>query len=313
VDLVTHVFSVPLSTRFRRVTERTGVLLQGPHGWGEFSPFPEYGPDIAVDWLRCAVEAATKAWPEPLRDSIPVNVTVPAVDPQQARDIVVKSSCSTAKVKVAEPGESSRTDEARVDAVRDALGPNGKLRVDANGAWTVDEAQRAIKTLDRYELEYVEQPVATLEEMAVLRRSVDVPLAADESVRTAEDPLRVAGLEAADIVVLKVQPLGGIRRSLEVAEASGLPCVVSSALETSVGIAPGLALASRLPALPYACGLATLSLLEGDVTAEPLLPVDGAIRVRRAEVDPALLERWRADDDTRERELARLRATEALL
>jgi len=289
------------------------VLLQGPHGWGEFSPFPDYGPDIAVDWLRCAIEAATEVWPEPLRDSIPVNVTVPAVNPQQAHDIVVKSSCSTAKVKVAEPGESSRTDEARVDAVRDALGPNGKLRVDANAAWTVDEAQRAIKTLDRYELEYVEQPVATLEEMAVLRRSVDVPLAADESVRTAEDPLRVAGLEAADIVVLKVQPLGGIRRALEVAEASRLPCVVSSALETSVGIAAGLALAASLPALPYACGLATAALLDGDVTNESLLPIDGAIPVRRADVDPALLERWRADEKTSERELARLRTTEALL
>jgi len=313
VDLVKHVFSVPLTTRFRRVTERTGVLLQGPHGWGEFSPFPDYGPDIAVDWLRCAIEAATEVWPEPLRDSIPVNVTVPAVNPQQAHDIVVKSSCSTAKVKVAEPGESSRTDEARVDAVRDALGPNGKLRVDANAAWTVDEAQRAIKTLDRYELEYVEQPVATLEEMAVLRRSVDVPLAADESVRTAEDPLRVAGLEAADIVVLKVQPLGGIRRALEVAEASRLPCVVSSALETSVGIAAGLALAASLPALPYACGLATAALLDGDVTNESLLPIDGAIPVRRADVDPALLERWRADEKTSERELARLRTTEALL
>ena len=289
------------------------MLIQGPHGWGEFSPFPDYGPDIAVDWLRCAIEAATKAWPEPLRDSIPVNVTVPAVNPQQAHDIVVKSSCSTAKVKVAEPGESSRTDEARVDAVRDALGPNGKLRVDANGAWTVDEAQRAIKTLDRYELEYVEQPVATLEEMAILRRRIDVPLAADESVRTAEDPLRVAGLEAADIVVFKVQPLGGIRRSLDVADASGLPCVVSSALETSVGIASGLALAASLPALPYACGLATAALLDGDVTNESLLPIDGTIPVRRADVDPALLERWRADEKTSERELARLRATEALL
>ncbi|CAN5706027.1 o-succinylbenzoate synthase [soil metagenome] len=312
MDLVTHAFRIPLRTRFRGVTERTGVLLQGPHGWGEFSPFPEYGPDVAVRWLRCAIEAATSEWPEPLRNSIPVNVTVPAVDPQRAHDIVGNSSCSTAKVKVAEPGQQ-REDEARVEAVRDALGPKGKLRVDANGAWTVDEAQRAIKALDRYELEYVEQPVATLEDMAALRRSVDVPLAADESVRTAEDPMRVAGLEAADIVVLKVQPLGGVRRALEVAEAAGLPCVVSSAVETSVGIAAGLALAAGLPALPYACGLATVELLEGDVTAESLLPVDGAIRVRRSEPDADLLQRWRADDDTTERAIARLRAAEALL
>jgi O-succinylbenzoate synthase len=313
MDLVRHVFSIPLRTRFRRVHERTGVLLRGPEGWGEFSPFPDYGPDIAADWLRCAIEATTAEWPEPLRDSIPVNVTVPAVDPTRAHDIVAKSSCATAKVKVAEPGEGLPEDEARVEAVRDALGPGGRIRVDANGAWTVDEAQRAIKALDRYELEYVEQPVATLEEMAVLRRSVDVPLAADESVRTAKDPLRVAGLEAADIVVLKVQPLGGVRRALDVAEAAGLPCVVSSALETSVGIAAGLALAACLPALPFACGLATVELLEGDVTTEPLVAVDGAIRVRRPGVNPALLERWRADDPTSGRVLARLDAAEALL
>ncbi len=312
MDLVTHVFRIPLRTRFRGVTERTGILLQGPHGWGEFSPFPDYGPDIAVRWLRCAVESATSEIPEPLRNSIPVNVTVPAVDPQRAREIVSNSSCSTAKVKVAEPGHL-QADEARVEAVRDALGPNGKLRIDANGGWTVDEAQRAIKSLDRYELEYVEQPVATLEDMAALRRGVDVPLAADESVRTAEDPLRVAGLEAADIVVLKVQPLGGVRRALDVAEAAGLPCVVSSAVETSVGIARGLALAACLPTLPYACGLATVELLEGDVTAESLLPVDGAIPVRRPEPEADLLERWRADEDTSARELARLRAAEALL
>jgi o-succinylbenzoate synthase len=313
MDLVRHVFSIPLRTRFRRVDERTGVLLQGPEGWGEFSPFPDYGPDITVDWLRCAIEAVTTGWPQPLRDSVPVNVTVPAVDPKRAHDIVARSSCSTAKVKVAEPGEGLPEDEARVEAVRDALGPTGKLRVDANAAWTVDEAQRAIKSLDRYELEYVEQPVATLHDMAVLRRSVDVPLAVDESVRTAEDPLRVVGLEAADIVVLKVQPLGGVRRALEVAEAAGLPCVVSSALETSVGIAAGLALAASLPTLPYACGLATVALLEGDVTTESLGPVDGAIRVRRPGVNPALLERWRADELTSERELERLEAAEALL
>jgi len=313
VDLVTHVFSIPLQTRFRRVTERTGVLLRGPQGWGEFSPFPDYGPDIAVDWLRCALEAATKGWPEPVRESIPVNVTVPAVDPQRAHDIVAKSLCSTAKVKVAEPGQGLSDDEARVEAVRDALGPKGMLRVDANGAWTVEQAQTAIKALDRYELEYAEQPVATLEEMAVLRRSVDVPLAADESVRTADDPLRVAGLEAADIVVLKVQPLGGVRRALDVAEASGLPCVVSSALETSIGIAAGVALAASLPSLPYACGLATVALLDGDVATESLLPVDGSIPVGRPEPDPALLERWQADDTTSERELTRFRATEALM
>ncbi|MGH2828230.1 MAG: o-succinylbenzoate synthase [Actinomycetota bacterium] len=305
MDLLTRVFQIPLTTRFRGIGERTGVLIEGPAGWGEFSPFPEYGPAVASRWLSCAIEAAVRGWPEPLRDSIPVNVTVPAVDPERAHAIVAASSCATAKVKVAE-GD----DQERVAAVRDALGPHGKLRVDANGAWTIDEAERAIKALDRYDLEYVEQPVATLEKMSRLRRRVDVPLAADESVRTAEDPLRVAGLEAADIVVLKVQPLGGVRRALEVAEAAGLPCVVSSAVETSVGIAAGLALAAALPELPYACGLATVELLAGDVVAEPLLPLEGAIAVRRPSVDAQLLDRWAADQPTTARELARLKAAE---
>lgn len=305
MDLVTRVFQIPLITRFRQVGERTGVLIEGPAGWGEFSPFPDYGPAVAARWLPCAFEAAGRGWPEPVRDSIPVNVTVPAVDPEHARAIVTASSCATAKVKVAE-GD----DVERVAAVRDALGPSGKLRVDANGEWTTDEAERAIKALDRYDLEYVEQPVASLEEMARLRRRVDVPLAADESVRTAEDPLHVAGLEAADIVVLKVQPLGGVRRALEVAEATGLPCVVSSAVETSVGIAAGLALAAALPELPYACGLATVELLAGDVVAEPLLPLEGEIAVRRPSVDARLIDRWAADEPTTARELARLKAAE---
>lgn len=273
-------FCVPMKLRFRGVTKRCGVLLQGPAGWGEFSPFEEYPSEIAARWLLAANEAANEEWPEPRRAEIPVNTTVPAVDGEAARRLVEASGCSTVKVKVAE-GD----DLERVAAVRDALGPEGKLRVDANGGWTVDEAAVAIKRLDAYNLEYVEQPVKTLEEMAELRKKVDVPLAADESVRTADDPLRVAGLEAADIVVLKVQPLGGVRRALEVAETCGLPVVVSSALETSVGIAAGVALAAALPELPYACGLGTVSLLTHDVTAEPLLPVNGRLPVRRAAPD----------------------------
>lgn len=276
-----------MTVPFRRVTERSGALVRGPRGWGEFSPFPEYRPPVTRAWRAAAVEAATRAWPAPLRDSIPVNAIVPAVGPEQAHAMTLASGCTTVKVKVAE-GD----DEARVEAVRDALGPGGRIRIDVNGAWDVDTAAKWIDVLARYDLEYVEQPVATLEEMAALRRRVDVPLAADESVRTAEDPLRVRGLEAADVVVLKVQPLGGVWRSLEVAEAAGLPAVVSSAVETSVGLAAGVALAAALPELPYACGLATLSLLDGDVVAEPLAPVDGAIAVRRPAVDEGSLRRF---------------------
>jgi len=314
MDRLTRVWRIPMTTRFRGIGERTGVLLEGPAGWGEFSPFPDYGPEVAARWLPCALEAATRGWPDPVRDSVPVNVTVPAVDAERAHSIVAASSCRTAKVKVAESGYASLAqDEERVEAVRAALGPGGNLRVDANASWTVDEAERAIKTLARYELEFVEQPVTTLEEMAELRRRVEVPLAADESVRTAEDPLRVAGLEAADIVVLKVQPLGGVRRALAVAEAAGLPCVVSSALETSVGVAAGVALAAALPELPYACGLATVELLEGDVVTDSLLPVEGRIAVRRPDVDRDRLEHYRADEAIAARELDRLAAAEALL
>ena len=223
----------------------------------------------------------------PVRDRVPVNVTVPAVGPRQAHDIVARSGCRTAKVKVAEPGQSGSDDAERVEAVRDAIGPDGKVRIDANGGWNVDEATAALTTLSRFGLEYAEQPCATLDELAELRRRVDVPLAADESIRRAEDPLKVRAAGAADIVVLKAQPLGGVRAALDIAEACGLPVVVSSAVETSVGLAAGVALAAALPELDYACGLATMSLLSGDVSAEPLAESGGWLPVRAAAVDAA--------------------------
>jgi len=300
-----RAFRIPMTTPFRGVTAREGVLVRGPRGWGEFSPFPGYGPSITRIWVQAALEAASEEWPQPMRTSVPVNTTVPAVDAEEAHSLVAASGCTTAKVKVAE-GD----DEGRVEAVRDALGPAGKLRIDVNGRWDVDTAARNIKRLDAYDLEYVEQPVATLEEMAELRKIVDVPLAADESVRTAEDPLRVAGLEAADIVVLKVQPLGGVRRSLKVAEACGLPVVVSSAVETSVGLAAGVALAAALPELPYACGLGTIPLLEGDVVSSPLLPVDGRLPVERPQVDEDALARWELFGDEAEEMFSTFRAAE---
>ncbi len=286
-----HVFSIPMRTRFRGVTVREGMVLRGAAGWGEFSPFLEYDDAVAAPWLRAAVEAADEGWPEPVRGWVPVNVTVPAVDPQQAHAIVLRGGCTTAKVKVAEPGQTLADDEARLEAVRDALGAGGRIRVDANGAWDVSSAIVAIGRLDRAAggLEYVEQPCATVEELAAVRRRVEVPIAADESIRRAEDPYRVRDLEAADIAVLKVQPLGGVRACLRIAEDIGLPVVVSSALETSVGIAAGVALAAALPELPYACGLATVQLLTADLAVDPLLPVDGALPVVRPELDPAHL------------------------
>jgi o-succinylbenzoate synthase len=292
-----RVYSIPMRTRFRGITRREGVLIHGPAGWGEFSPFAEYGPKECARWLAAAREAAYDGWPAPRRDRIPVNVTIPALGPERAHAMTSASGCRTAKVKVAEPGRgdpalSDRDDLARVEAVRDALGPDGKVRIDVNGAWDVDHAVRMIKALDRFGLEYVEQPCATLDELARVRRRVEVPVAADESIRRAEDPLKVRAAGAADIVVLKVQPLCGVRAALRIAEASGLPVVVSSAVETSVGLAAGLALAAALPELPYACGLATLSLLEGDVVADPLAPVDGLIAVSRPDPDEAALARY---------------------
>jgi o-succinylbenzoate synthase len=292
------VFAIPLRARFRGIVVREGMLLRGPAGWGEFSPFADYDDAACVPWLRAAREAAYEGWPPPVRARVPVNVTIPAVGPDRAAGMVRASAgCRTAKVKVAEPGQHLRDDVARVEAVRDALGRDGRLRVDANGAWEVAEAVRAIGELAAFDLEYVEQPCASVEELAAVRRRVDVPIAADESIRRAEDPLRVARAEAADIAVLKVQPLGGVRACLRIAEQIGLPAVVSSAVETSVGIAAGVALAAALPALPYACGLATVQLLEGDVVADPLLPVDGALPVRRPEPDVASLQRCAPGDD----------------
>jgi O-succinylbenzoate synthase len=303
------VFDLPMRLRFRGQERRTGVLLRGRAGWGEFSPFPDYDDKTCARWLAAAREAGDDGWPTPVRNAVPVNVTVPAIGPDTAHQVVATSGCSTAKVKVAEPGQTLADDIARVEAVRDALGPAGRVRVDANAAWSVDEAADALKKLDAFDLEYAEQPVRTLDEMAELRRRTDVRIAADESVRTAEDPLRIAGLEAADIVVLKVQPLGGVRRCLEVAEACNLPVVVSSAVESSVGLAAGVALAAALPELPFACGLGTAQLLASDVTSDPLLPVNGMLPVRVVTPQPDLVA---ADDETTQWWLDRLGRVGAL-
>ncbi len=278
-----YPFAIPTTTRFRGITVREGVLLDGPAGWGEFCPFTEYDDAESVPWLAAAREAAEQGWPAPVRDTVPVNCTVPAVGPDEAFRIVRDSGCAAAKVKVADLPGSLPSDLDRVQAVRDAIGPPGAVRVDANGAWTVQEAVHAIAMLERASggLEYVEQPCRTVDELAQVRKRVDVRIAADESIRRASDPLRVALAGAADVAVLKVAPLGGVRRALEVADAAGLPVVVSSALETGVGMAAGLALAGALPELPFACGLGTASLLADDVVApeDAFVPVDGVLRV----------------------------------
>ncbi|WP_214369503.1 o-succinylbenzoate synthase [Pseudonocardia sp. H11422] len=284
------VYAIATTTRFRGISVREGMLLSGPAGWGEFCPFTEYDDAESAPWLAAALEAARDGWPAPVRERVPVNCIVPAVGPERAHAMVVASGCATAKVKVADEPGSLPADLERVAAVRDALGPAGSVRVDANARWDVDGAVAAIRALDRAAggLQYVEQPCVTVDELAAVRRRVEVRIAADESIRRAEDPLRVAVAEAADVAVLKCAPLGGVRRALAVAEACGLPCVVSSALETSVGLAAEIALAAALPQLDFACGLGTRALLREDVVdpAEELRPVEGWLPVLRTAPEP---------------------------
>ncbi|HSJ35722.1 MAG TPA: o-succinylbenzoate synthase [Acidimicrobiia bacterium] len=308
-----HPVRLPMRHRFRRIDHREAVLVRGPAGWGEFSPFREYPPEVTARWLASALESACSVLPDPLRRRIPVNVTVPAVDPTVAAEIVAESASTTAKVKVAEPGQDDLADMARLEAVRRALGPKGRIRIDANGAWDVSTAVARIEALATFGLEYVEQPVASLDEMRQVRDSVAVPIAADESVRTALDPLEVVEAGAADLLVLKVQPLGGVQRTLDLAARAGLPVVVSSALETSVGMAAGLAAAAALPELEYACGLGTVALLDGDVVDEPLLPREGWLEVRRPEPLPELLERYHPGREQAGEMLRRVRAAAELL
>ncbi|WP_199431382.1 o-succinylbenzoate synthase [Qaidamihabitans albus] len=303
-----YVYAIPLRARFRGITVREGTLLRGPAGWGEFCPFADYSDAECVPWLAAAVEASEEGWPAPVRERVRVNTTVPVVPPEQAHAMVAASGCRTAKVKVADPRSSLAGDRERLAAVRDALGPGGAIRVDANGAWDVDTAVTAIRELDRAAggLEYVEQPCPSVPELAAVRRRVNVRVAADESIRRAEDPLRVAMAGAADVAVLKVAPLGGVRRALAVAEACGLPCVVSSAVESSVGLAAGLALAGALPSLDFACGLGTVSLLSQDVTAHSLSAVDGYLPVPVRAPEPDLISAVEADRARRADWLGRL-------
>ncbi|WP_435069434.1 o-succinylbenzoate synthase [Amycolatopsis thermoflava] len=306
------VYAIPLRNRFRGITVREGVLLRGPAGWGEFCPFADYDDRESAPWLAAAVEASELGWPAPVRDRVEVNTTVPVVEAEAAYEMVAASGCRTAKVKVADPRASVVEDCERVAAVRDALGPGGAIRVDANTAWDVDTAVKAIRELDRAAggLEYVEQPCPSIDELAAVRRKVDVRIAADESIRRAEDPLRVAVANAADVAVIKVAPLGGVRRALEVAEAAGLPCVVSSAVETSIGLAAGLALAGALPELEFACGLGTMSLLTDDTTSHSLSPVDGYLPVLRQAPEPDRAAETAADEATTKAWLDRLRRVE---
>ena len=310
-----RVVALPLVTRFRGITVREAALLEGPEGWTEFAPFVEYDDAEAAGWLAAAVAFGWTPVPAPRRDRIPVNATVPAVPAAEVAVVLARfPGCRTAKVKVAEPGSVLSDDVERVRAVREALGPEGRVRIDANAAWNVDEAEHALRVLAPFDLEYVEQPCPTADELAALRRRIKdlrIPIAADESIRRSADPFRAGA--AVDVVIVKAAPLGGIDAALGLARMLSRPAVVSSALDTSVGLAMGAHLAAALPDLPYDCGLGTAALLAADVTDEPLLPVDGAIPVRRVVPSPALLDRWSAGPERAAWWADRLRRTHALL
>ncbi len=305
-DLLLH--ALPMNVRFRRVTSRDGLLLHGPSGWSEAAPFWDYDPVESSTWLAGALDVATAPRRAVLRDEVPVNVTIPVVSPESARTRVLESGgCATAKVKVADPGSTLDEDVARVRAVAEALretvGDAAKVRVDANAAWDVEQAVRAITALDEAAeaaggLQYCEQPCPTVPELAEVRGRVRAAIAADESIRRASDPLAVARAGAADVAVIKIAPLGGIERALRIGEETGLRLVVSSALESSIGLSVGVRAAASLPADEsgevLACGLATGRLLGADVVAEPLLPAGGVLPVHDFAPDPSLLD-WPVD------------------
>jgi len=296
-----RVVALPLRRRFRGIDVREALLLEGPEGWTEFSPFTEYDDAEASAWLAAAIDFGWTPAPRALRDTIGVNATMPAVAAVDVAEVLTRfPGCRTVKVKAAEAGQGLADDVARVSAVRDSLGAEGRIRVDANGAWNVDEAERAIHALSPFDLEYVEQPCSTVAELAEIRERVahlGIPIAADESVRKADDPLAVARAGAADLLVIKAQPLGGIRRAVSIVAEAGLPAVVSSALDTSIGISMGAHLAAALPSLDFDCGLATVGLFEVDVATEPLVAVDGAIGVRRVAPDGRVLDEVEASAD----------------
>ena len=312
-----RVVDLPLRSRFRGIDSREALILEGPFGFTEFSPFTEYDDDEASAWLAAAIDFGWREAPPLLRHSIPVNATLPAVSPDRV-DAVLDTfgPCRTVKVKVAEPGQTLADDVARVAAVRERLGPEGRIRIDANGAWNVDEAEHAVHALAPFDLEYVEQPCATVDELFELRQRVKymgIPIAADESVRKAADPLAVARAGAADVLIVKVQPLGGVHAALAVASEAGLPVVVSSALETAIGLGMGLQLAASLPGLEFDCGLATSALFIEDVVDDRPLPENGELAVRRYAPTPQLLDQHAATPERSEWWLARLRRCYALL
>lgn len=294
-----RVVSIPLRNRFRGVTEREALLFQGPQGWAEWAPFVEYEDEEAAVWLSAALEFASTDFSSLSGKKIGINATLPALHVSKVADALKPfGAFNTVKIKVAEPGQGLQDDLDRIAAVR-ALNPEAKIRLDANGAMSIDSALKLAELAGP--IEYFEQPVRTIAEMAELRvrlkhQNPQVLIAADESVRKVSDPLAVVQAGAADILVLKAAPLGGITRATTIAREAGLPVVVSSALDTSVGISMGLHLAASIDDLSYDCGLGTAAMMIGDVAAKPLVAVDGKLEVGRVDVSENKLQVFEAED-----------------
>ena len=287
-----RVLALPMRTTFRSLDVRETALIKGESGWGEFAPFVEYSDQESLPWLESAIEAADKALSPALRESIPINATVPASNDEAEIEQILSwyPGVDTVKIKV---GTGIKEDLARIQEVRKHL-PKAKIRIDVNGSWSVKEALSNISAI--YEvtgdlLEYVEQPVASLDELKQLKEgiSVDVKIAGDEVLRKAKDPFAISLDGAIDILMLKVSPLGGIKRAMDLASHHKLPVVISSALESAVGISYGLALAARVPNLDYACGLGTSALFNQDISDIPI--ISGAIKVKSYPIDIAQIER----------------------
>jgi O-succinylbenzoate synthase len=308
-----RVVSIPLRESFRGVDHREALLFEGPSGWAEFSPFLEYGLAEASVWLQSAIECAFERQVETVRQTIGINATLPEVEPAQVAEVLGRfGNFRTVKIKVA--GVSQEADIARIEAVLRER-PSVSIRLDANGNWSVDEAFSMVRALsDRgIEIQYLEQPCSTIDEMVELRMKLAsanliAKIAADELVRKAADPYEVVRAQAADILILKVAPLGGIKRLLDIAKQAALPVVISSALETSVGLAWGLRAAATLPQLEYDCGLGTAALLNGDVVDQPLIPLDGQLSVSQVKPSEELLTRYEASPERRDWWLKRLEA-----
>jgi len=302
------VLAIPMRTKFRGLTTREVLLFEGPNGWAEWSPFTEYEDEEASIWLKAAIEWAFGDIPKTDVKTIKVNATLPAVKDVKAA-LAPFGKFEVVKIKVAEPGQLLQEDLDRIHQVREHY-PDARIRLDANGNWDIETALKIAKIIyqENIPLEYLEQPVKTIAEMAELKlklQEFNIKIAADESVRKVSDPLAVAQANAADILVLKVAPLGGINNALRIANEAGLPVVVSSALETSVGISMGVHLAALINS-EYASGLATAALLKEDVTETPLIPINGEIPAGRVEVSESKLQKLGATNERVESWMKRL-------